>query len=153
MMSELDALETWAAPLLARLQPAQRTRLARAIGTALRRSQGQRIARQRNPDGSPYAPRRTRARVRDKAGRIRRARAMFAGLRKARHFIVRAGPDSVAVGFIGRTARIARVHQEGLVDAVAPGGPRVRYPRRVLLGFTDADRDRIRHLLIEHLGA
>ncbi|AHF74073.1 phage virion morphogenesis protein [Candidatus Sodalis pierantonius str. SOPE] len=38
--------------------PSGRTRTARAIGQALRRSQQQRIKAQKNPDGSPYCARR-----------------------------------------------------------------------------------------------
>ena len=48
-------------------------------------------------------------------------------------------------------ARIARVHQDGLRDRVSRHGPTVRYERRQVLGFTDADAKAIRDLLIEHL--
>lgn len=50
----LSALEDWVAPLLAKLEPAQRRALARNVGQALRRSQAARIAAQQNPDGSAY---------------------------------------------------------------------------------------------------
>ena len=146
-MDDLQQLEGWAGPLLAKLQPGARRRLARAVGTALRRSQVQRIREQRNPDGSAYAPRK-----RSQAGQIkRRADRMFQGLTKAKHFKVEASEQAVAVGFLGRVARIARVHQEGLSDRVTANGPTVRYERRELLGFTDAERQSIRDLLIEHL--
>ena len=146
-MDELQQLEGWVGPLLAKLQPAARRRLARSVGTALRRSQAQRIRDQRNPDGSDYAPRK-----RAQAGQIkRRADRMFQGLTKAKHLKVEASEQAVAVGFLGRVARIARVHQEGLSDRVTAGGPTVRYERRELLGFTDAERQTIRDLLLEHL--
>ena len=146
-MEDLQQLEGWAGPLLAKLQPAARRRLARTVGTALRRSQVQRIREQRNPDGSAYAPRK-----RAQAGQIkRRADRMFQGLTKAKHFKVEASEHAVAVGFLGRVARIARVHQEGLSDRVTAGGPTVRYERRELLGFTDAERQTILDCLIEHL--
>lgn len=146
-MDDLDQFEAWAGTLLAKLQPAARRRLARVVGTALRRSQVRRIGDQVNPDGSAYAPRK-----REQAGQIkRRADRMFKGLTKAKHLKVEASEHSVAVGFLGRVSRIARVHQEGLSDRVTPGGPTVRYERRELLGFTDADRRTIRDLLIEHL--
>jgi len=146
-VDELQQLAGWAAPLLAKLQPAARRRLARTIGTELRRSQVQRIREQRNPDGSAYAPRK-----RAQSGQIkRRADRMFQGLTKAKHFKVEASEHAVAVGFLGRVARIARVHQEGLSDSVTAGGPTVRYERRELLGFTDAERQTIQRLLFEHL--
>lgn len=147
-MDELAVLETWAAPLLRRLDPGERRRLARTIGTALRRSQTQRIARQQNPDGTPYAARKHQ--LRTKAGRIKRLK-MFVKLRQAKFFKVMASENAVSVGFTGRVGRIARVHQEGMMDAVRPSGPRTRYEQRVLLGFTSADRELVQQLLIEHL--
>lgn len=146
-MDDLQQLEGWIGPLLAKLQPAARRRLARNVGTALRRSQAQRIRDQRNPDGSNYAPRK-----RAQAGQLkRRADRMFQGLTKPKHLKVEASEQAVAVGFLGRVARIARVHQEGLSDRVTPKGPTVRYERREVLGFTEAERQTIRDLLIEHL--
>lgn len=148
MDADLSALEAWAAPLLRRLEPTERRRLARTVGAALRRSQSQRIGRQEAPDGSRYAARKKQ--LRQKSGRIKRAK-MFVKLRQAGYFKVLATQDDVSVGFVGRVARIARVHQEGRMDAVSPGGPRTRYEQRVLLGFTAADRGMVKDLLIRHL--
>ncbi|AUI89408.1 phage virion morphogenesis protein [Xanthomonas oryzae] len=147
-MDELTALENWAAPLLARLQPGERRTLARKIGTELRRSQSQRIGKQQAPDGSPYAPRKQQ--LRQKSGRVKRAK-MFAKLRQAKYFKVSASPNAVSVGFVGRVSRIARTHQEGLTEQVRPGGPMARYEKRVLLGLTAGDQEQIRCMLIEHL--
>lgn len=147
MSCELTQLETWAAPLLAALSASERRKLARKIGTELRRSQRQRIAAQQNPDGSAYAPRK-----RQQKGNIRRrAAAMFRKIRQARFMKVKADPAGVAVGFTGHVARIARVHQYGLRDAPRKGSQRVRYEQRELLGFADADIERIRDLLLDHL--
>lgn len=146
-MDDLSRLENWVQPLLENLTPAARRRLARTIATPLRRSQASRIAAQRNVDGSEYVPRKPR--LREKKGRIRRA--MFVRLRTAKFMRTRADANSAAVEFTGRVARLARVHQEGLEDHVTPGGPRVRYPKRELLGFTSQDTRMIRDLLIEHL--
>ncbi|MBB4728262.1 phage virion morphogenesis protein [Xanthomonas arboricola] len=148
-MDELTALENWAAPLLARLQPGERRTLARKIGTELRRSQSQRIGKQQAPDGTPYAPRKQQ--LRQKSGRVKRAK-MFAKLRQARYFKVSASPNAVSVGFVGRVSRIARVHQEGLIEQVRPGGPRARYESRVLLGFSNSNRDMVQGLIIQFLG-
>lgn len=147
-MDELQQFEEWAGPLLARLTPAARSALARTIGVELRRSQSARIQTQRAPDGSPYVPRKRR--LRDQAGKIKRG-VMFAKLRQARYLKVRASHDEVTLGFLGRVSRIARVHQEGQMDAVRPGGPRVRYAHRPLLGFSAQDTQRVRDLLIDHL--
>ncbi|KEZ98901.1 hypothetical protein A11M_0103730 [Xanthomonas vasicola pv. vasculorum NCPPB 895] len=147
-MDELTALENWAAPLLARLQPGERRTLARKIGTELRRSQSQRIGKQQAPDGSPYAPRKQQ--LRQKSGRVKRAK-MFVKLRQAKHFKVSASPNAVSVGFVGRASRIARVHQEGLTERTRPGGPMARYERRVLLGFSSRDRKNLFDLVIKYL--
>lgn len=146
-MDDLQQLEAWAAPLLAKLEPTKRRALARTIGTALRRSQTQRIRDQVNPDGSAYAPRK-----REQVGQIKRRRdRMFTRITQAKHLKVEASEQAVAVGFMGRVARIANVHQEGLNDRVSRDGPTVRYERRQLLGFSDTERQTIRDLLVEHL--
>jgi len=145
-----QALDTWAAAQLARLAPAARRRLARKLAIAVRRDQQKRIAAQQNPDGSAYAPRKPRAVAR--SGRIRR-KTLFGKLRRAKHLRIRATANGADIGFTGRTARIARVHQYGQRDHVAPRGPKVRYPRRELLGFTPELQARIRNLLIEELTA
>ncbi|QTK47155.1 phage virion morphogenesis protein [Xanthomonas euvesicatoria] len=147
-MDDLTALETWAAPLLARLQEGERRKLARKIGTALRRSQSQRIGKQQAPDGTPYAPRKQQ--LRDKAGRVKR-KTMFAKLRQAKYFKVSASPNQVSVGFVGRVSRIARVHQDGLTEQIRRNGPRARYERRPLLGISAKERQDIYDLLLSHL--
>lgn len=146
----LSQLEDWAGALLGKLEPAARRGLARTIATELRRSQQRRIAAQKNPDSSAYAPRKSRDPLRAKKGRIKRA-AMFVKLRQAKHLKASGSANEAVVRFLSRAARIAGVHQHGETEAVSATGPRVRYPRRELLGFSAADRDAIRDLLIEHL--
>ncbi|MGB3526858.1 MAG: phage virion morphogenesis protein, partial [Flavobacteriales bacterium] len=85
-----------------------------------------------------------------KAGRVRRA-AMFQRLRQGSHMRARADASEAAVEFTTRASRIARVHQQGLVDRVRPGGPRVAYARRELLGFTRADVKLLQQRVLEHL--
>lgn len=147
-MNDLEQLETWAAPLIAALTPAARRVLLQAITVDLRRSQQRRIAQQRNPDGSAYAPRKPQREKR--TGRIRRG-AMFRRIRMARHLRATSSADGLRVGYAGRVARIARVHQDGGQDHAKRGGPLIRYARRQLLGFSDADRERVRDLLLAHL--
>lgn len=148
MTDNLRALEDWAGALLAQLEPGARRQLNQQIGRELRRSQQQRIAAQLNPDGSAFAPRKPRQ-LRAKKGRIKRQ--MFAKLRQAKHLKVQSSADAIAIGFMGRVARIARVHQYGLRDRPERGQADVQYDRRELLGFTDADLDLIRDRLLEHL--
>jgi phage virion morphogenesis protein len=149
MTDDLDALEDWAGALLTRLQPAERRRLTRAVATALRRNQQQRIAAQRNPDGSAYEPRKPQKDLRGKTGRVRRK--MFTKLRTAKYLRTQADADSAGVAFVGRVGRLAGVHQRGETDEVMKGGPKVRYPARQLLGFTEQDTEMIRDALLSHL--
>lgn len=149
-MDDLQQLEQWAEPLWRSLEPAARRTLAMKIGRALRGSQAARIGRQENPDGSRYEKRKRQPPARGKRGRIKRG-AMFVKLRQAKFLRMTANENEIAVGYTARVARIARVHQEGRIDAVRPGGARVRYAQRALLGFTQSDRDLVRDLLLEHL--
>lgn len=146
----LQQLEDWAAPLLARISPAEQRKLVRSIAQDLRRRQATRIKAQQNPDGSAFVPRKPQPVRYRKPGQIKQ---MFGKLRMAKHLKVLKSGSGSAVGILGRSARIARVHQYGLIDQVEPGGPSVQYPERILLGFSDDDVERIRDLLLEHLAA
>lgn len=150
MANNLEALETWAAVLLDRLEPEERSKLARNIGQELRRSQQKRVMAQENPDGSKYAPRKHRD-LRGKQGRVRRKLAMFKKLRTASYLKVRSDSNAIMVGFTGRIARIARVHQYGLKDRAERDAPDVRYQQREVLGFSEPDLDLIRDSLLNHL--
>jgi phage virion morphogenesis protein len=147
---DLVQLEDWAAGLLLKLAPAGRRAIALAISRELRHRQQQRIAAQMDPDGAAFVPRKARKKLRGKKGRIKRD-AMFTKLRTAKYLKAKATEAGASVEFTGRAGQIASVHQEGTVDRVAPKGPRVRYPRRRLLGFAATDRDMIRDVLIDHL--
>lgn len=150
MANDLEALETWAATLLERLEPGARNQLARSIGQELRRSQQKRVTAQQNPDGSKFAPRKQRN-LRGKQGHIRRKLEMFKKLKNATYLKARGDSNAISVGFTGRIARIARVHQYGLKDRAERGAPDVHYEQREVLGFTEADLDVIRDSLLAHL--
>jgi len=151
MTDPTRALDTWAAGILAKLQPPARRRLARELAIELRRIQQRRIASQQNPDGSPYTPRKQPT-LRSRKGRIKQRKGvMFRKLRQAKHLRTRTTAQEASIGFSGRVARIARVHQYGQRDRVRPGGPQVRYAQRELLGLTPALHTRIRALLVDHL--
>lgn len=147
-MDDLQALDDWLAPLLANLTPAARRQLARQVARDLRRSQQQRIAAQRNPDGSAYEPRKPQ--LHERKGQIRR-RAMFAKIRMATHLKTQATADEASVGFAGRVARIASVHQLGLRDRVRPDGPEIGYPRRQLLGLPRDDCASLRDMVLKFI--
>lgn len=55
------------------------------------------------------------------------------------------------IGFGGRVAAVARVHQLGLLDKPARHAREVRYARRELLGMSAADREALLDAVIEHL--
>lgn len=150
MASNLEALETWAAVLLDRLAPGERSKLARSIGQELRRSQQKRVMTQENPDGSKFTPRKQRN-LRGKQGRVKRKLAMFKKLRTASYLKFRGDSSAATVGFTGRVARIARVHQFGLTDRAGPNALETRYEQRELLGFTSENIDRIKEMTIDHL--
>lgn len=149
MADNLRALDDWAGALMQRLSPAERRQLTREIGRELRRRTAQRIAAQQNPDGTPFAPRKPQ--LRQQAGRIKRRAKMFGKIKQARWLKVKSTADSIAIGYAGRIAEIARVHQYGLKDRPAPGVRDVRYARRELLGLSDADLELIRDLLLDQL--
>ncbi|WP_041741343.1 phage virion morphogenesis protein [Collimonas fungivorans] len=152
MTENLRAVEMWVGGLLTRLQPAQRRALNRKIAQDLRRSQAQRIASQHTPDGAMYTARKKRKDLRGKKGRIKRQKAaMFEKLRITKNLKTQQDENQISIGFFGRVARIARVHQEGLKDRVSKKGPEYLYPARPLLGFSKTDQSLIRNSLFRHL--
>lgn len=88
--------------------------------------------------------------ARKRPTRIRR-RAMFRRLATAR--FLRSGVDDqgVWVGFTGKVAQIASVHQYGLRDKPSLRSKAVPYPKRELLGVTAADGEQLLNLMFEHL--
>jgi phage virion morphogenesis protein len=146
-VSGLHALDAYLANLLAKLDALQRRLLARAIAVELRRRQAARIAAQRNPDGSAYAPRKPQ--LRHKRGGIRRA--MFSRLRMARYLKAQADPNTAVVTFAGTAQRIATVRHFGLRDRVNKNGLMAQYPARELLGLDAADVRAITDLVIRHV--
>lgn len=147
MSSNVLELANYLQPLLERLSMGERARLAKQIGRDLRKSQGKRISEQKNPDGSSYTPRRKR--LREQKGKIKRK--MFTKIKNTSNLKVLSNADSIAIGFVGRVARIARVHQEGLKDRAEKGAPDVVYPKRELLGFTEQDIKFVEDSFLKHI--
>jgi hypothetical protein len=92
------------------------------------------------------------------AGKLRRKgtirqKAMFRKLRNGRN--LRAGSTDLEawIGFSGRAAEIARVHQDGLRDKPSAKGRAVRYAQRGLLGLTQVEQSRALDMLLDHVTA
>ena len=220
MTDDLSAIEQLAGALLLKVGAGERRRLLRQIARDLRKSQGDRIARQQDPDGTTYPRRKAKEPARPgnyavrflypkgaaepravfmkswvregplltgydiEAGGIRsffwddvakwlpveegdrnkgggkfrrkgsiRQKAMFRKLRNGRNLRADATDQEAWVGFSGRAAQVARVHQEGLSDRPSVKAQPVRYARRTLLGLTDSERQRILDLVLAHVTA
>ncbi|TCP95282.1 phage virion morphogenesis protein [Sphingomonas sp. PP-F2F-A104-K0414] len=153
MTDDLAQIEQLAGALLRRVDSGERRKILRLMARTLQRSQSARIARQQNPDGQPYAARKAQP-----AGRLRRKgtikrKAMFRKLRNAPNLQAGSTDTEAWVGFSGRAAQIARVHQEGLEDAPVKGRKPVRYAQRILLGDTKAERQAMLDIVFRHIDA
>lgn len=147
-MPDLDPLESFAADLIASLQPAARQELARRIAAQLRARNQKRIAAQQNPDGTPFAPRKPQ--LRHKIGRLKRQ--MFSKLRTARYLKAKGTPNEAIVSFTEQVSRIALVHHHGLRDKVnKKTGLEADYPARQLLGIPPDDEALIAELCTAYL--
>ena len=217
--SELERMESWISGITSSLSPSARTRVSRNIAQTLKTGQAKRIATQRNPDGSVFAPRKqqktkkvsTKAlkflypsqggsrvvllqsyiksgvlligfdqargaeRSFDKRKIIKflplapadtgtasrplrqrstiKSRLMFHKLRTSRFLRSGSTANEAWVGFTGRGAQVARVHQEGGFDQPSPKSPRIRYAQRQLLGLTAGEEGQILDLLVGMVNA
>ncbi|WP_073955801.1 phage virion morphogenesis protein [Thalassospira sp. TSL5-1] len=143
-----ERFDAWIEQAIASLSPAGRKRLLRDIAREIRKRNQQRITKQQDPEGKPWEPRK-----RDSEGKIRGAKKMMLGFRKARRMQMTATPQGASVGFTGKTAAIAAVHHFGAVDYVEAGGPRIKYPERPLLGISKEDMAMIRDRLINEIAS
>lgn len=156
MTDNVLALAELAQGILMRLSATERRTVTKDIARELRRSQQARIAAQRNPDGRAYVPRKLpRGKAATKGLRQRRPsikqQAMFRKLRTASHLKMKSDANGLEIGFAGRVARIARVHQDGRTVTLASGGPRHTYPQRTLLGLAAGDLALIKARLFARL--
>ncbi len=147
-MSELNPFDTRLAGLIAKLSPQSRKSLAVAVSKRLRAGQQQHIKRQQAPDGTPYAPRKTRLRNKKRL----RDRAMFSKLCTARYLKAQGNSDAAVVEFVGRVQRMVNVHHYGLRDRPTPHSEAVKYEVRPLLGFSTADTKLVEKSILSHLG-
>ena len=150
-MATVDEISSKLSALINNLSPQARRQLTRNIGVALRKSQQERIARQRNPDGSAFEPRKPQKQFGKKQGRIKR-KAMFIKLKTARFLKVRSNGNEVSVGFNGASAAIAAVHQYGLTARPSKEKDfKIRYAQRELLGISEQDLSILNELVIEQI--
>lgn len=150
-MATVEEVQAKLTALINNLSPQARRQLARNIGQALRKNQQARIARQENPDGTAFEPRKPRKEFGKKKGRIKR-KAMFAKLRTAKHLKIKSNANEVSIGFTSSSAAIAKIHQYGLMSSPSKTKNfKVRYAQRELLGFSQSDLDIIEDLVIEQL--
>lgn len=148
-MAELEALVDYLGGMLSQLSDVERRKLEMSIARKLRTSQKTRITKQQNPDGSAFVPRKFR--LANKKNKIKNK--MFNAIKNAKYMRVIKNPQGIAVGFTGRVAFIAGIHQYGLKGRVDKDGPTVKYSSRELLGFTPEEIKMIEHDIIEHLAA
>lgn len=148
MADDLLKLNDWLTPLINKLEPSQRLRLAKEVAKEVRKSNQANMAAQQAPDGTPWQPRKNK--LRDSRGRLRQG-PMFPKLRTARHIKTQGLPNEAVVQFVGRTARLAAVHHFGLRDRVSAGGAEYSYPARELLGISDPTIEAIRDIVLHHL--
>ena len=132
-MDIVFGLHHWLAGLEHQLEPAQQRELLRRIVQQLRVNMRDRIKQQREPSGKQFTPRK-----RSQIGRIRRQAGMFQ--RIGRDIKTEYSADHASVGFAGRTASIAKVHQQGLVVKPGPNISPVRYAVRELVGWSEEDK-------------
>ena len=147
-MSDFARLPQYTNEILQKMSPGERAKISRTIGREVRNSQKQRITSQQNTDGSSYASRKKRLRDRIK-GKVRNK--MFSKIKSLTYLKVMSNADSIDIGFAGRIARIARVHQYGLRDRADKNAPSVQYAKRELLGLTEKEMTKIASLLEKHI--
>lgn len=143
-MDAIAGLNHWLDQLALQLEPGQRRDLMRRLAQGLRTRFRDRIKQQRDPDGHRYIPRK-----RDQVGNIKRQGAMFQriGARIKTDY----SADHAAVGFGGRDATVARVHQDGGMARPSRLSSPVRYSRRELVGFSDDDTRWLQQQISDYL--
>ncbi|HAU4905267.1 TPA: phage virion morphogenesis protein [Aeromonas hydrophila] len=146
---DLSRLTQWADGLLGSMEPAARRQLAGEMACILRASQVQRIRANRQPDGSPMAPRKPQPELKQGRGRLRRK--MFFKISSPAWLKARASKQQAVVEFVGTANRLATIHQYGLKDRIK--GREIRYPARELLGITHQEVEKLELLLLTHLSA
>jgi phage virion morphogenesis protein len=132
-MKSFAALNRWFDQFFKHLEPSQRRELMRRLAQGLRIRSKDIISQQRDPNGNRFTPRK-----RDQIGSIKRKGAMFKKI--GQQLKTEYSADKASVGFGGRTAQIAQVHQEGKTIRPTDHAKPTKYPIRDLVGFSQADQ-------------
>ena len=144
----IEPVEARFGALVAALEPPARKRLATEIARQLLQGQMQRVAAQKNPDGTDFEPRKPQLRHQKKNLRG----GMFRKLRTSRFLKAGSSADAAVISFTRDVERIARVHQLGLRDRVSrKTAIEVDYPVRQLLGISAEDETALTHIISAHL--
>ena len=147
-MAELSLLTEHLQNVIDGLSDAQMMRLKKTLAQKLRKNQKKRITAQQNVDGSSYAPKKPQRKR--KGQRVRKK--MMNTIKNAKHMKIEQSREGFAVGYVGRTAQVAKVHQYGLTARLnAKTGVSAAYPVRQLLGISDDDRQMIDEAVLEYL--
>lgn len=131
-MDAIIGLNHWLDQIALRLEPGQRRELMRRLAQGLRVRHRDRIKQQRDPEGYRFIPRK-----RNQIGRIKRQGALFQNIGK--QLKTEYSSDHAAVGFGGRTAVMASVHQEGKTIKPSRYAKATIYPIRETVGFSQDD--------------
>ncbi len=131
-MDAIAGLNHWLDALALRLEPAQRKILMRILAQGLRLRFKDRIKQQNDPDGHRFVPRK-----RDQIGNIKRQGALFQNI--GNQLKTEYSADHAVVGFGGRTATVALVHQDGKTIRPTSTAKPTRYTIRKLVGFSKED--------------
>lgn len=132
-MDAIAGLNHWLDGFSEKLEPSQKKELMRILAQGMRLRFKDRIAGQKDPDGKRFIPRK-----RDQIGNIKRQGAMFKGIQKqikTKYTAVQA-----EIGFSGRTAYVASVHQDGKTIRPTSTAKPTRYAIRELVGFGEDDQ-------------
>ena len=132
-MKSFAALNRWFDQFLQHLEPAQRRELMRRLAQGLRVRSKDRIKQQKEPNGNRFTPRK-----REQIGNIKRKSTMFNKI--GQQLKTEYSADKALVGFGGRSAQIAKVHQEGKTIRPADHAKPTKYPIRELVGFSQEDQ-------------
>ena len=133
-MDTYAGLEHWLDQIALRLEPTQRRELMRRLAQGLRVRTRDRIKQQRDPDGNRFIPRK-----RNQIGNKKRQGALFQNIGK--QIKTEYSANHAAVGFGGRTAVVAEVHQQGKTIKPSRYAKATNYPIRALVGFSQDDEN------------
>lgn len=132
-MDAIAGLNHWLDDFSEKLAPSQKKELMRILAQGMRLRFKSRITAQRDPDGKNFIPRK-----RDQIGNIKRQGAMFKSINKQLKTTYTA--VQAEIGFSGRTAYVASVHQHGKIIRPTSKAKPTRYAIRELVGFGEDDQ-------------